>query len=234
MKGFDHLPELVHLSTRVAGGAIAGHGGEIAQRVVTPIVCESFLDQRSLVDKVVYGKKFHSRNAELLEVIDAHFVAKPGIGPAQLFRDFRIANTEAPNMNFVNNGVGQGEIEPAIAFPVKFAFGHDALWNAGRRILSVYREIVPGSRIMTEDRRLPVDLARDRLGVRIDQEFSGIEATTLFRFPRAIDAISIELAWLNGAEQAVPHMGCSLAKRQAAGLSSIRVKQAKINLGGAF
>jgi len=87
---------------------------------------------------------------------------------------------------------------------------------------------------MTKDGRLPVDLARNRLGVRIDQEFRGIEATALFRLPWTMDPISIELTWLDIAEQAVPHMGGSLAKRQAVGLFANRVKQAKINPSGAF
>jgi hypothetical protein len=137
-------------------------------------------------------------------------------------------------MNFVDNGVGQRQLGPAIAFPVKLAFDHHALWNTGSRVLSIYLEIVTGCGIMAKDGRLPVDLARDRLGVRIDQEFGGIEATALFRLPWAVDSISIELAWLDIAEQAVPHMGCPLAKRHAAGLFAIRVKQAKINLGGAL
>jgi hypothetical protein len=49
-----------------------------------------------------------------------------------------------------------------------------------------------------------------------------------------VDPIAIELAWLDIGEQAVPHMGCSLAKRHAVGLFANRVKQAKINPSGAF
>ena len=68
-------------------------------------------------------------------------------------------------------------------------------------------EVVAVLDLIGEDRCLPIDLAADRFGVGIDQQFRFVESVALFRFPRAIYAIAIALTGFDVAEETVPDEG---------------------------
>ena len=68
---FDHLLELDDLAGLCRRRAIAGHGREVAERVVAPVVAESAIDEVAFIDEVVDGKQLDGGDAELFEVVDA-------------------------------------------------------------------------------------------------------------------------------------------------------------------
>jgi hypothetical protein len=54
VQALDHLLELADLLAVVAGGAVARHGSEVAERVVAPVVAQAAVEQVALVDEVMH------------------------------------------------------------------------------------------------------------------------------------------------------------------------------------
>jgi hypothetical protein len=73
-----HRLELGDLAAGLAGpdgGGVAVVGGEEADRVVAPVVRQSFRDQERLRHVLVYGQQLDGRDAEVAQVRDGGLVA---------------------------------------------------------------------------------------------------------------------------------------------------------------
>ena len=137
-------------------------------------------------------------------------------------------------MHLVHNRIGQWPLGPVVVLPIKFGVDDDTLRDAGGGVLVVELEIVAGSGIMGKDRRLPLDFAGDGFCVRIDQQLRRIEAMALFRLPRTMNPIAVELAGLNPCKKAMPNESCPLAQGYGIGLVASGVEEDKINARRAF
>jgi len=103
-----------------------------------------------------------------------------------------------------------------------------------RAILIVHLQVVPGSGVISKDRLLPVHLAADRFGIRIDKQLIRVEAIASLRLPRSINSIAIQLSGLDVTNKPMPYIGSALPERDAVGLLASGVEQAQVNSGCAL
>ena len=146
MEGLDHLLELADLAAAVADGAVARHGGEVAEGVVAPVVAQALVDEVAVVDEVMDGQELDGGDAELLEVVDAGGVAEAGVGAAQVLGDVGVALGEALDVDLVDDGVGERGLGRAVVAPVEVVVDDDALGDAVGVVLVAALEVVAGLR----------------------------------------------------------------------------------------
>ena len=61
--------------------------GEIADRVVAPVVAQPALEQERVVDELMDGQELDRGDAERLQMLDRRRMREPGVRSAQLLRD---------------------------------------------------------------------------------------------------------------------------------------------------
>ena len=119
-----------------------------------------------------------------------------------------------------------GPVDP----PVEEGVGDDGLGNEGRAVALVHREVVAAEGV-AEHRRVPVDLALDRLGVGVEQQLGRVAAMAGGRLVGAVDPEAVALARAHVGQVAVPAEGGHLGERDAL-LGSVVVEQAQLDAGG--
>ena len=173
----DHRLELRHLLAEVARRAVAVVRGEEADGVVAPVVAQALVEQGVVVDELVDRHQLDRRDAEVLEVVDHGRVGEPGVGAALVLGDLRMQLGEPLDVGLVDDGVGVGDVEPAIAGPVEERVDDDAEHHVRRRVVVVARLGVVEA--VREQRRVPVDLAVHGLGVRVEQQLGRVRPLPL-------------------------------------------------------
>ena len=74
MQRLDHRLEFAH----VAGRAISRVGRKETDRVVTPEIAQSLLDQAAVVDEAMHWHQLDGGDAEAPQIIDHRRASKPG------------------------------------------------------------------------------------------------------------------------------------------------------------
>src|SRR6266567_7886564 len=88
MQGFYHGFEIID----AVGRAVARFGSKEADRVVSPVIAQSALNQIAVVDKCVNRHQFNCGDSELGQVIYYGRGCQSSVGPAQSSRDLRMSN----------------------------------------------------------------------------------------------------------------------------------------------
>ena len=101
---------------------------------------------------------------------------------------------EPLDVQLVDHRIVERGDRAAVVAPVKGVVDDDPLGDAPGVVLLVAHQVIAASQRIAEDRSVPIDTARQRPGVRVDEELGRVEAMPGLRFPRAIDAIAIALA----------------------------------------
>ena len=81
----DHLLELAHLAAALAAqgrGRVGGVRGEVADRVVAPVVAQAALQQVRLGGEVVDGEELDGGDAQVYQVVDHGGMGEGCIGAA--------------------------------------------------------------------------------------------------------------------------------------------------------
>ena len=89
-----HRLELGDLTARLPGphrGRIALVRGEVADRVVPPVVGQPALDQERLRHAFVHRQQFDGGHPQAGQMADGRLMTQPGVGPAQLRRHAGVA-----------------------------------------------------------------------------------------------------------------------------------------------
>src|SRR5438067_502341 len=129
----------------------------------------------------MYRQQFDSGNAEFFQITHAGRMRQPGIGAAQLFRNFGIQLTEALYVDFVDYRITQGSTRWTVLLPVKEAAYHDAFGHAGRTISLIKLQVrIFAAEWVAKDVMLPIHLTCNCLGIRIDEQLAGIKAQPFF------------------------------------------------------
>ena len=76
--------------------------GEEADGVVSPVVAQTFFLQEAVVDELVDGHEFDSRDAQFLQVFDYGRVGQSRIGSANVRRHVHVEVGHATHVGFVN------------------------------------------------------------------------------------------------------------------------------------
>ena len=82
--------------------------------------------------------------------------------------------------------------------------------------LSVGVRLVGVVEVVGEAGRVPVDVAVDRLGVRVEQQLGRVAPQALGRVPRAVDAVAVALAGADVGQVGVPAVAVDLGAARSA------------------
>ena len=139
--------------------------------------------------------------------------AMPGVGAAQLLGHVGVERGQPLDVRLVDDALVVGAAERAVALPVEVGVDHDAEQHVRRGVLVVARLGVV--EVVAEQRRAPVDGARGRLGVGVEQQLARVAAQPAAGVVGAVDAVAVALPGLHLGQVAVPHEGVDLGDLDA-------------------
>src|SRR5207248_859051 len=115
-----------------------------------------------------------------------------------------VAHTDALHVRLVDDRFAPWHRGCPVVAPVELIVDDNRFGYAPRRIVDVACQVFGATaESIAEDRRAPVDPPGDGAGVRIDQQFVGIEADAFAWSVTALDAVAVELAGPNVVDVAV-------------------------------
>ena len=87
---------------------------------------------------------------------------------------------------------------------------------------------------MVKELLVPLEVARDGLGMRIEQQLARVEAVTMLGLAGTRNPVAIELSWPGAGQVPMPHKVGNARQRNAFALDRVGggIKQAKIDLAG--
>ena len=156
-----------------AGLASADRGGiavvrrEVADRVVAPVVGQAPADQERLRYVLVHWQQFDGGDAQVRQVRDGGVVGQAGVGPAELWRNVRVAHGEALDVDLVHDGVRGAVPDPVVVLPAELRVGDQAPWDVRRGVQGAWPG--RGSLILAEHLGAERDRSTDGLGIRVEQ-----------------------------------------------------------------
>ena len=103
VQGLDHRLELRDLCAGVLCSRVTVVRGEVADRVVAPVVRQSLGLERRIVRELLDRHELDRGDAELRQVLDDRRVRHAGVGAAQLVRDFWVAHRHALDVGLVDD-----------------------------------------------------------------------------------------------------------------------------------
>src|SRR5439155_23624202 len=116
----------------------------------------------------------------------------------------------------VDDGLVPGRVGPPVVAPSERRIDDLALGHAERAVAIVDREILaPAADAITEMRVAPAQRARDRTGIRIEQQLFRIEAHAGLRIVRPVNAIAVEQPGARIRKVTMPDLIGLLAQRDA-------------------
>ena len=192
VQGFHHFLELRDLLAADAERGKARVRREKADGVVAPIIAQAAILQMAVRDRVMHRHQFNGGHTEPLEIANDGGMRQPRIRSAQARRHGRMAAGEAFDVRFVDDGFMKWNVGRLIAAPVEKRVNDDGFGDVWRAVAVVARKI--GARMaerVAERGVVPLNRARNRFRIRVNQQFRRIEAMPLFRLIRAVNAIAV-------------------------------------------
>ena len=195
MEGGDHRAKLGRLLPEVARGGKPSVGREKPQRVVAPIVVETACCQPWFGNAVVHRQKLDCGDAQVEQVLDNTGMRQPGVSTAQMFGYARVGHGEAAHVKLIDHGVAPWHARRVHHRRPVIRSDHRP-WQVGRGVadvgLAAERVIVMGI-----ERIVVAHLAGDGFGVRVNEEFVGVETLPLGGIPRAVYPVAVALPRLD-------------------------------------
>ena len=221
----DHRLELLDLRLRLGPDAgrqlagrvaVAGHRvavvrGEEGDRVVAPVVAQAALDEVVVVDELVHRHQLDGGDAEAGEVLDDGRVGDARVRAAHLLGHRRVELGEALHVGLVDDRVVHPVVRRAVVAPVEERVRHDGAGHVRRAVGGVH--LVRVVEVVGEAGRVPVDLAVDGLGVRVEQQLGRVAPQALVRLPRPVHAVAVALAGPDVGQVGVPAVAVDLGER---------------------
>ena len=177
----DHPLELAQLLAAVAGGRVGAVRRQVADRRVAPVVRQPAVDEEALGNDLVDREQLDRSDAERAQVRERGVRGEAGVGAAQILAHVRVTLREALDVHLVDDRVRPGRLQVAVALPVERRVDHDCLRHRLRVVLVVRLEVgllgrLGAGHVGEHVGRVPVDRARDRLRIGVEQELARVEA----------------------------------------------------------
>ena len=221
-----HATKLVHLSAAVLR-RVAVVRGEVADRLVAPVVAQSALHQLRVVDELVHRQELDRGDAEALQVSQRGGMREAGVGAAKFAGHAGVQLGEALDVDLVEDRVGHLPSGRRVAVPVEVRGDDDGARHVGRRVARVREIRIVGG--VAVDGGVPLHLARDRTCVRVEQELGRVAAGASGRAPWAVHAIAVALPRSHVAQVALPHVPLLLLETETC-LGASVVEEAELDL----
>ncbi len=185
---------------------IALLGGEKADGVVTPVIAFPFFDEMMIVKKSMDRQQFHRSNAETFDIGHQRLVPEAIECAAQSFRHGWMQHGCSAHMHFIENRSRPFDRWLDGRMGVRAEFTHHAFRHEGRAVDFIQCQIgvFAGVEVIAVDGLVPVQIAMQLAGIRIKEQFAGIEAESFFGRVATMDTISIQLSGLQARDKTVP------------------------------
>ena len=134
------LVQCLHHCLELADGVLRGIASvrrEITDRVIAPVVPQTALDQRALVDERMHGHQFDRRDAQALQVLDRRRRRETRIRAAQRGRDVRMAPREPAHVQLVDHRLAPGNGGRSIVVPGERRLDDAALRHCASTIATI-------------------------------------------------------------------------------------------------
>ena len=161
----------------IAGRRIRRVRREVTDAVVAPVIAQPVLDQVPVADKGVYRHQLDRSYTQALEVFDNRFGGQAGIGTAVRLGYLGVLDGKSLDVQFVDDGIVPGGAQGRVIAPGEGGVDHPALgtpWALLRGSANRSSGLVADG--VTEQGVVPAHATGDILGIRIQQQFVGIEA----------------------------------------------------------
>jgi hypothetical protein len=109
-------------------------------------------------------------------MIDGRRRRQPRVGAPQVFRHIGMQPGEALDVDFIDHRVVPRNARRTVVAPVERRLRHPRQRSMRRAVLLVEGRVVPAREGITVNRRVPVQIASDRLRIRIEQNLVRIES----------------------------------------------------------
>ena len=153
-----------------------------------------------------------------LEVVDHRGVGEPGVGAAQFLGDVGMRLRHALDVRFVNDGLVVRRARGAVVVPVEERVDDHAGHRVAQRVdhrRDAAGDQVVGFEVVGVQRLGEVEVAVERLAVRVEQELGRIAAVAGHRVPGAVDPEPVPLPRGDGGQVGVPHVAVDLVELDA-------------------
>ncbi len=227
VQGVHHGLELGDLAAGPAGPhrrRVAVVRREVPDRVVAPVVRQPALRQEALRHVLVHRQQFDSCHAEVGQVGDRGLVPEPGVAAAQLGGHAWMAHREPFDVHLVDDRVGVAAPERAAIGPCELPVHDEAAWHVPGGVERARRARVV--RRVAQHLGPEGDLAADRLGVRVEQQFRRVAAQAPGRIVRAGYPVPVCLPGPDPGHETMPHAGVVVLQRYP-GFGARTVEQAQ-------
>ena len=160
---------------------IARFGREKPDGVVAPVIAQTARNQKSVVEKAVNRQQFNRGDAQLLQMLYHGIRGEPLIAAAQSRRHAGMFAGQAFDMRLINQAVSKVAVDRAIGRGEKRRVRHHRFRDIGRTVNRAERQVLArGVRIIAQKRLVVDEHTAHLAGVRVQQQFVGVEAVALF------------------------------------------------------
>ncbi len=182
-----------------------------------------------VLHELVDGHEFHSGHTEFVIMVDHRRMCHAGVGAAVLRWEPGMGDRQAAYVRLVDDRLVVRGARRAVPVPVEERADDHRLHHPGRGSPGVHA--VGVAEVVAEDRLVPVDLAVDRLRVRVQKKLGRITPQPLGGFVRAVDPIPVSLAGADARQETVVDEGVGFLQFDP-GLGVVLVEQAQLDLLG--
>ena len=174
-RAVERFHHLAKLEDRISIRSQSGFGSEKSQRVVAPVVGESPIEKKAIVEMLMDGKQLHRGNSNLLKVFDRRMVSETCVGAPDFLRDGWMQLGKPFHVHLHHDRFEHRPPQGKITLPVEVVRFRDESLRSRRRTVDPVRSSVRHQR---QEGRVenggPVDL----FGVGIEQQLSRVEKMT--------------------------------------------------------
>jgi hypothetical protein len=229
MHGLHQVLELGdHLLDAPRGvGAVRG---EEADRVVAPVIAQALVREVVVVDEVMNRHQLHRGDAEPGEVLDDGGVRHARVRAPLVLGDRRVPHGEALDVALVQHGLVPGGAQRAVVPPFEPRVGDDRPRDERRAVLVVALAVVAAEGVAV-DGWIPLDLAVERPGVRVDEQLRRVAAQADVRVMRPVHPVPVALPRPDARQERVPDVAVHLGHLHAL-LTAARAVQAELDALG--
>ena len=188
----DHLLELGEGEVVDAGEAAVRR--EEAERVVAPVVREALVQQVVVVDEDVDRHQLDGGDAERLDVVDDVGLDQAAERALEQVRHPGMLLGEAAHVHLVDQRLVEGRAQRLVVAPGEGRIDDPGLHHVLGAVALVVGRVVPALHLVAEDRRVPGQLALERLGVGVEHQLVGVEAVAAGGIVGAMDAVAVDRA----------------------------------------
>src|SRR5450759_1949451 len=226
-----HGLELGHLLTARSRGGVGRMRSEEPDGVVAPVVRQALILQRAVLNELVHRHQLDGRHSQAGEVLDDRLVTDCGIRSANAFGNTGMGHGQALDVSLIDDGVVVLVTRRPVVAPVEERVHYHGQHGVTQRVRLV--ELRGGAEVVGVQGPVAVDLAVNRLGVRVEQQLRGVAAMTVGRVEGAVNPEAIALPGLDRGDVAVPHMSVELGQLDPS-LGSVVGDEADLDFVGNF